>query len=318
MRASTLPALLFYALSHAAWAQTVSTPLRIIVPVGTGGTSDVVARIIAEPLAVEIGRAVIVDNKPGATGKIAVDALKQASPGDTLLVAPIAVPVVAPLALRDLGYDPRRDMVPVSQIATFDYAFAVPATSKAQSFPDFVEWAKRNPDAANFGATGAGTVPYFLGTHIARAAHMPLTFVSYKTIATLELDLAGGHLSSAVSATSDLASLHRTGKIRILATTGAARFPLLPDVPTLRELGVAGIEAVGWTAAFASARAPQSMIDAWSNAVVRALSDPVVRAKLEALGVAPTGTSPDRLTAIIASDFAYWQPIVRSAGHGAE
>lgn len=289
-------------------------PLRIIVPVAAGSTSDLVARLLGDRLATSLKRPVLVENRPGATGRIAVDALRNApAPADTVLVAPLAAPVIVPLAFAKPGYA-ASDLVPVSQLATFDYALAVSARREFRTFAEFAAWARVPGNLASFGATGAGSVPHFIGAHLAREARLPLTFVPFASLSQVEADLVGGHIASAVTATSDVIALHRGGRVRILATSGRVRSPLLPDVPTFRELGMPDLDAVGWTAMFASVRMPAAEVEALSAAVRAVLADAEVRVRLHAAGLDATGTTPRALAAIIVADIAYWQPIIRASG----
>ncbi len=291
-----------------------AAPLRILVPVAPGGTSDLVARLLAERIAPALGRTVAVENRPGATGRIAVDALRSAVPADVLLVAPIAVAVTAPLANPRLPYGPG-DLAPVAQVGTFDYAFAVGATDgAARTFADFAAWARAHPDRSNVAGSGVNSIPHFLGLFVAREAGFRTSFVTYAQIGKLEADLAGGHVASATGATSDLLPLHRAGRIRILATTGRARSPLLPGVPTLRELGYPSLEITGWTAVFAHPQLPAERVETISRAVAEALRDPSLQEKLRAAGVTPTGTTPRELATIIARDIGLWAPVIRASG----
>jgi len=294
-------------------APAAKAPLRIVVPVAPGGTSDLVARLLAERIGPALGRAVIVENRAGATGRIAVDALRAAPAADILLVAPVAVPVTAPIANPQLSYGPR-DLAPVAQIGTFDYAFAVGAASEARTFGDFVAWARANRGRGNFAATGTASIPHLAGLLIAREAGFETSHVAYTDIGKLEADLAGGHVASAMGATSDLLPLHRAGRIRILATTGRTRAPALGDVPTLRELGYRSLEITGWNAVFANPRLPAAQVEAISRAVADALRDPAVQQKMRDAGVVPTGTTPRELAAIIAHDIDFWTPVIRDSG----
>lgn len=294
-----------------------AAPLRIIVPVAPGGTSDLVARLLADRIAPVLGRSIVVENRPGATGRLAVDALRAAVPGDTLLVAPIAVPVTTPLAYPRLPYGPQ-DLAPVSQIGSFDYAFAVSAASELRSFGDFVAWARANPSRSNFAGAGAGSIPHFAGLSVAREAGFETSFVAYASIGKLEADLAGGHLASALGATSDFLPLHRAGRIRILATTGRSRASRLPDTPTFRELGYRSLEMTGWTAVFASPRMPPEQMETIARALVDALREPAVRQQLRDAGIEPTGTTPHELAAIITRDIAFWTPVIRASGFVAD
>lgn len=308
---------LLAALPAPCWAQAtapaVRAPLRIIVAVAPGGTSDLVARLLAERIGPALGRTVVVENRPGATGRIAVDSLRAAAPDDALLVAPIAVLVTVPLTDPELSYGPR-DLAPVSQIGTFDYALAVSASGDLRTFGDFVAWARAHPSRNNFAAAGAASIPHFAGLFVAREVGFETSFVPYVSIGKLEADLAGGHLASAMGATSDLLPLHRAGRIRILATTGRTRSPHLPEVPTLRELGYRSLEITGWNAMFANPRMPASQVETISRAVADTLRDPLVRQRLHDAGFAATGTTPAELAAIIAHDIRFWTPVIRDSG----
>lgn len=293
-------------------------PLRLIVPLPPGSTSDAVARLIGERLA-DGGPPVVIENRAGASGRIAVEALKaSAADGGTLLLAPVAVPVVIPLVFKDAGYDPARDLVPVAQVATFEYALAVATSHPARDVAGFVEWARANPRQANFGTAGTGSVPHFLGMALGRTAGIELTHVAYRGAAAVEADLMGGRIAAGVSALSDFVGLHRAGKLRILATAGARRSPLLPDVPTFRERGYAAVEATGWQGVFAPARTPQPVIDRLSGAITAALQAPAVWETLLSIGVQPTGTTPERLAAIMAADTERWRKLIQSTGFGPE
>ena len=301
-------------------AQTgAQQPLRMLVPLPAGSTSDLVARLLVDPLRTGLGRPVVVENRPGASGRIAVDALRSAAPdGATVLVAPIAVPVIGPLVFRNPSYDPAKDLVPVSQVARYEFALAVAASHPARTVSEFVAWARANPPRASIGNPGAGTLPHFLGVMIGHAGGVELVQVAYKGAGVLANEAIGGHLAAGVSAISDFAPLHRAGKLRILASTGATRAALLPDVPTFREQGYPAVDASGWHGVFAPAGTPQAAVDRLSAVIVAALEAPSLREKFVALGLEPTGTTPERLAAIMAADTAHWQPIIKATGFTAE
>jgi tripartite-type tricarboxylate transporter receptor subunit TctC len=294
-------------------------PLRILVPLPPGSTSDVVARLIGERLSDGGAPPVVIDNRAGASGRIAVEALKASTAdGGTLLLAPVAVPVVIPIVFKDASYDPAKDLVPVAQVATFEYALAVGASHPARDLAGFVAWARAHPRQANFGSAGAGSIPHFLGMMLGRAAGIDLLHVGYRGAPALEIELMGGQLAAGVSASSDFVPLHRTGKLRILATSGARRSRLVPEVPTFRELGYRSLEVSGWHGVFAPARTPQPTIDQLSASIGKALQSPALREKLAGLGIEPTGTTPEQLGAIIAADTVRWRAIVKATGFTAE
>ena len=307
-------------LSPGAHAQaTFARPVRILVPVAAGGTTDLTARLIADGIRESVGQPVVVENRPGATGRIAAEALKHAAAdGTTFLLAPIVVTVLAPLVFRDLSYDPSKDFAPVAQVARYPFVLAVRPDHPARTVPEFVAWAKANPLQARFGTAGSGGVPHLLGVMVDRATGIDLVHVSYSSLAQVESELLGGQTAAAISAFADFLALERAGKLRIIATSGTGRSPRLPAVPTFVEQGFPAVVAVGWNAVYAPAGTPKPLIDHVSAAIARTLRTPAIREKLLDLGVEPTGTTPDELAAIIAADTAHWAPIVRAAGFAAD
>ena len=303
-----------YAVAMADGGMPSRAPMKVIVPVAPGGTSDLVARALAAQLAKSLGQAVIVENKPGATGQIAVGVLRQAKPdGTTLLLAPIALPVLTPLLNPRLPYDASRVLVPVAQVATYSFALAVRADHPAKDMQQVVAWVRANPQRSDFGTAAAGSVPHFIGVLIANATGIKWQHVAYRGVGDAQKEVLNGDLAAAIGATSDLIALHQAGKLRIIATSGATRAPLLESVPTFQEQGIA-IEATGWTALFAPEGTPRAVIDAVSAATIHALQSPEVRANFRALGIEPTGTTPDALAAIIEADKRRWAPVVRTSG----
>ena len=298
---------------------TFSRPVRILVPVAAGGTTDLTARLLADGIRESVGQPVVVENRLGATGRIAAEALKQApADGATFLLAPIVVTVLAPLVFRDLSYDPARDFAPVAQVARYPFVLAVRPDHPARTVPEFVAWAKANPPRATFGTPGSGAVPHLLGVMIGRATGIDLIHISYSSLAQVESELLGGQTAAAISAFADFLALERAGKVRIIASSGTGRSPRLPAVPTFVEQGFPAVVAVGWNAVYAPAGTPKPLIDRVSVAIARAVRTPAIREKLLDLGMEPTGTTPDELAAIIAADTAHWAPIVRAAGFAAD
>lgn len=300
---------------HAQTDRPVKGPIRILVPVPPGGTSDIAARLIADGIREALAQPTIVENKPGATGRIAAEALKNAAAdGTTFLVAPIAVTVLAPMVFKRLSYDPTKDFAPVSQIAKIQYAFAVGPSHPARTVAQFVAWAQANSGQAIYGTPGAGSVPHFLGVLAGRETGIEMTHVPYKGVTPLATELMGGQVPSAISALSDLIELHRAGKVRIIATTGSERSPALPAVPTFKEQGFPKVEGVGWTGLYAPAGTAKPLIDQLAIAVADTLRTPAVRDRFAKLGLEPTGTSPEEFASIMTADTTRWAPIIKASG----
>jgi len=308
-----------FALAAADAQAPIKGPIRIIVGFAAGGSSDVAARLIGENLKNSLGAPVVVENKVGAGGRIAAEALKNGpADGSTLLLVPVVVPVLAPLVYKHLAYDPARDFAPVAQVATYQFALAVGANHPAKNVAEFVAWMKANPKQASFGSPAPGSLPHFFGLMIGQATGIDMIHVAYKGGVPLATDLMGGQIPCGIDALSDMLELHRAGKLRIIATSGARRSPLLPTVATFGEQGFPSIEGSGWIAVYAPARTPAPTIDHLSMAIGSALKSPELRERLLNLGYEPTGTTPGELAAIMSADSARWAPIVKASGFSAD
>lgn len=297
----------------------VRGPIRILVGFTPGGTTDTAARLLAADVQDALGVPVLVENKPGAGGRIAAEALVHAAPdGSTLLLVPLFVPVLAPLVFKHLNYDPVTDFAPVTQVATYPIAFFVGADHPARTLPEFVAWAKANPAHADYGTVAAGSLPHFFGVMIGKASGIDMVHVPYKGIASLVTDLLSGQLGAGVDALSDVLAQHRAGKIRIIATSGTQRSKLLPTVATFREQGFADIEGDGWIGMYAPAKTPQGVLDRVSAALVASLRNRELREKLVTLGLEPTGTTAAAFADIVKRDTVRWKPIVEASGFTAD
>jgi len=297
---------------------SVRPPAKILLAF-EGGSSRPVAFRLAEMTGATMRRSVVVEEKPGATGRIGAMALKNAAPdGATVAYLPIAVPVLAPLTFKDVHYDPIHDFAPVSQIATYDLALAVPASHPAKTMADYIAWLRTHPTQAFYATGAAGALPHFLGVMLARASGIELTHVAYKGFAPMSTDLMAGTVPAGISGVSDLIDLHRAGRVRIIATSGAKRVPQLPDVPTFIEQGYPTVQASGWAGVFAPAGTSKALIDEWSAALVAATRSNEMRQMLLDMGVEPTGTTQEDFAAILAADIARWAPIVKASGFRAD
>lgn len=297
----------------------VRPPLRILVGFTPGGTTDLAARVLADRLSTSLGRRVIVDNRPGASGRIAATALKHAAAdGATVMLAPMVVTVLAPMVWARVEYDPASDFAPVAQVAQYAIALAVNVDVPARDLAQFVAWGKAHPDRASYGVTAAGSLPHLFGVIVGHATGMPWIAIPYRGLAPMEADLAGGHVPAAVDALSNLAALHRERRVRILATSGTRRSTLLPEVKTFREQGFAQLEGTGWIAMYAPARTPTAVIAELSAAVATALRTPDVREQLIRMGYEPMVASPDELRDLAALEAQRWGPLIKAVGFTAD
>ena len=293
----------------------IDKPIRILVGFAPGGTADIIARVVAEKMATTVGQPVIVENKPGAIGRIVADAVKAAAPdGTTIMVMPIGPMAVVPHVYKDITYDPIKDFTPVALGATFQFAIAAGPASGAKNWSEFAAWAKANPTKAGYATSGAGSLPHFFGVLLGRGIGVEMVHVPYKGSAAYLNDLVGGQVPAAIDAIADLTKLHRAGKVKVLASSGATRSTALPDVPTFGELGVKGVEAMGWFGFFAPAKTPKPIVDALNAAINKALRSPDVAEKLSKLGMDPATGTPEQFAAIVVNDYNKWGPIVKASG----
>lgn len=295
-----------------------SVPTRLVMPF-EGGSGTAVALYLAERANAEYGAHVYVEEKPGASGRIGAMMVKNAAPdGRTIALFPFVVPVLAPLIFKDVRYDPVRDFAPVSQIATYSLALAVPNDHPATSVAGFVAWAREHPSQAFFGTGAAGSLPHFLGMMMAQAAGIEMMHVAYKGAGPMTVDLIAGRIPAGISTISDLIEMHRAHRFRIIAVSGPKRLAQLPEVPTFAEQGFPTVQATGWVGVFAPAGTPRKLVDQWSSMFANIVHSPQASARLAELGLEPTGTGPGELAAALASDIARWQPVIKAAGFHAD
>jgi tripartite-type tricarboxylate transporter receptor subunit TctC len=293
-----------------------SGPLtRIIFPFAAGGSGDALCRVVAQHLGPSLDRNVIVENRTGGDGLIGIKSVKGAtSDGSTILVTTGPTMYLLPMTELTPSFDTHRDFVPVSLLARFEFAVATSPDIDARDFTQFVAWLKANPGKATFGVPSSGTIPHFIGSKLEQALGVPMTRVAYRGSAPILNDLIGGHLPFGITTLADLAAQHRAGGVKILAVTGAARSPFLPEVPTLKESGV-DLVADAWYGMWLPAGSPPAFARQLSEAVAAALAKPEAREKLLAIGLIPVGTTPDGLNQELAANTAFWQPIVKATGY---
>ena len=293
-------------------------PLRVVFPFPTGGSGGTLARLVADWLAAGLGQPAIVDNRPGAGGRIGVQMVRNAAPdGTTLLVSPIAPMAVYQHVYKSLGYDPLADFRPITQLATFEFGLAVGAGVPARTVAELVAWVKANPDRANYGSPAPGTLPHFLGVWFGQSVGIDWRHIGYGATARPINDLVSGHIPIVVYSTNELVELNKAGRIRVLATSARERSAFLPDVPTFREAGY-DIEATGWFGLCAPEGTSDSTVDRLNRIVVTALQSESARERIRALGLTATGTSVEEFARIQRADADRWAPAVRHSGFTGE
>ncbi len=293
-------------------------PLKIIVGFPPGGSADILARLVAEKIKGALERTVIVENKPGAAGRIALDAVRTAPPdGNTVLLAPMGPFVLFPHTFKKLNYDAVTDFTPISQVANFQFAITAGPSTTATTIAEMVALAKADPKNANYGTGGTGAVPHFLGVLLGDAVGAPLTHVPFQGAAPAMHALAGGHVPYVIDTITESLALHKAGKARVLAVSGPTRAPQLPAVPTLRESG-ANIEATGWFGIYGAAKLPADVVAKISAVVATAMKDKATQEQLLQLGYEAVGSTPTALAAAQKADLARWEKPVKASGFTAD
>lgn len=288
---------------------------KIVVGFSAGGPVDSVARIYADELRNAGLGTFIVENKAGAGGRLAVQAVKAAAAdGSTLLLTPSSILTIYPHIYKKLPYDPVKDLAPIGTAVDYSFALAVGPGAPVKTLAEFVEWAKKNPKAASFGSPGAGTGPHFLGVMFGKAAAAPMTHVPYRGGANSVQDVVGGQLPALWATLPALLPQYRAGKIRILAHTDEKRIASLPDVPTFKELGYKDLDMREWFGFFAPTGTPQTAIAPLQAAISAAAAKASVREALAKQGFEASHGDAARLAALVKSDLDSWSSIVRLTG----
>jgi tripartite-type tricarboxylate transporter receptor subunit TctC len=302
-----------------AQAQSQRKSARVIVGFPPGASSDVIARTLAERLRGSYAATITVENRPGAAGAIAVAALMKEDPdGGTLYVAPESILSLYPHVYRKLPYEPERDLLPVSLMATNDWAFAVHSSLGVSSLKDFLEWSRANAKKAFYGTLGSGTSPHFLGFLFSSASGAPLTAVNYKGVAPGMQDFLAGQIPAYIGPVGDLAPHHRGGRVRALAVASPQRSRFLPDVPTFGEGGYPTVLATDGFAVYLRAGSTPATVDAVASAVRGAVESAEFRQVLERIGYDARYTTPPEFRASIKREYDRWKDIVAASGFKAD
>jgi tripartite-type tricarboxylate transporter receptor subunit TctC len=304
------------ALASAAPGHAQNGPIKILVGLPPGGAVDIAARIVGEKLQGSLGQPVVVENKPGASTRIAVQALKASEPnGQTLLVAPDAIVTLFPHVFKELGYDQFKDLTPISQILHWSYGFAVPQASPAKTFAEFVALAKRDPKFAFYASPSTGSQQHILGLQLGNLIGVKLDHVPFKGAADAMNALLSNSVPSSILTLGELTNLHQSGKVRLLATLTPSRTADLPEVPTFAEIGYPQMQASGAVAMFGPAGLTPALTERLSKAVQAALADPGVKERILKMGMEARSSTPQQLDNLGRSELARWGDAVKASGY---
>jgi tripartite-type tricarboxylate transporter receptor subunit TctC len=302
-------------------AQAALENVKIITGFPPGGTSDTICRRVAAKMAPGYGRSVVVENRTGAGGQIAIQAVRTMAPdGATILQTPMSMLGIYPHIYRRLPYDPVADLTPVTLGCTFDFGFAVgPAVpASVRNIAEFLAWCKANPAQANFGSPAAGSVPHFIGVLLGRSAGVDLKHVPYRGTQPAILEMIGGQIQAVSGPVGEFTQHVAAGKCRLLASTGAARSRFAPDTPTMVEQGLRDMSFSEWFGFYLPARASAEVVQRANTALRAALADKETVDGLAVMGLEAKSSTPAELAALLKADTERWGPIVKAIGFTAE
>ncbi len=305
--AGTLPA-------HAQSAYP-TRPISLIVPFPAGGSTDLVARVVAEKMSGLLGQQIVVDNRGGAGGNVGSAAAAKSEPdGYTLLMGTVATHAINSALYKKMPYDPVKDFAPVSLLVVVPNVLVVNPDFPAKNVQELIALAKEKPGELSYASSGNGTPLHLSGELFKSMAGVDIVHVPYKGAGPALVDVMGGHVPIMFDNLPSSTDHIKAGKLRGLAVTTAERSPSMPDLPTIAESGLPGYETYTWNALFVPAGTPPDVIAKLNEAAVAAVSDPEVKAKLETMGASIVGSTPEQLAKHVQAELDKWGPVVKASG----
>ena len=290
-------------------------PIRLVVPYAPGGTTDVVARVVAEYLGKRLGQNIIVDNKPGKGAMVGTALVAKAPPdGYTLLMSVISGLTISPTLYGGGDFDPMADFIHVSIASTNPSVLVVNPAFEVKTFKDYVAYAKANPGKLAYATSGAGSSNHLLGVRLSQVAGAEMVHVPYRGAGPAMIDTINGNVPSMFDSLPSAAPHIKAGKVRALGMASMKRSPALPDVPTMAEAGFPNIESYTWLCFVAPKGTPKAVVDSLNGAVNKILAQPALRERLAGMGVEPMGGTPAEFATFRDSEIKKWGEVVRRAG----
>ncbi|MCX7315248.1 MAG: tripartite tricarboxylate transporter substrate binding protein [Alphaproteobacteria bacterium] len=288
--------------------------IRIIVPFTPGGSNDVVAREIATGLQAQVNQSVVVENKPGGGGAIAYSFVAKSPPdGYLMLVAPASF-TMGPHLSRNPLFNPVTDFAPINLVADVPFAMVVPPSLPVRTVKEFIELARNSPNKLTFGSVGVGTPQHLGGELFKMHAGVDLIHVPFRGATAAIPDLLAGRIDMFIGAINSLLPLIKEGKLRAIAATSRARIPSLPDVPTMAEAGLPGVEVGSAVGLVAAAGTPPDIVDTLNREIAKIIATPGFHERMAAIGVDVVGTTPAAYAKVISDDYAKWGKVVAASG----
>ncbi len=299
--------------------QYPSKPIVLVVPFAPGGTSELISRLVAQKLTERLGQQVVVENRPGAAGNIAMEQVARAAPdGYTLILGHIGTLAVNPAMFPKLPYDAIKDFAPVSLIAAVPNIVTVNPAVPAKTLKEFLDLARAKPGSINYGSAGNGSAGHLAMEYLKRIAKTDMVHVPYKGTGPMLTDLLAGQTQATFTGSSPLIPHIKSGKLRALAVGSAMRIPSLPEVPTVAESGFAGFETAQWYGIIAPAKTPPAIIQKLSVEIAQVMKQPDVIARLSGDGTVMIGSTPNEFAAYISKEMKRWGEVVHDANIKAE
>ncbi|MET3375707.1 tripartite-type tricarboxylate transporter receptor subunit TctC [Variovorax boronicumulans] len=297
--------------AQSAWP---SKPIRIVVPYTPGGFTDQMARLVQAGLQTRLGQPVVIDNKPGANSLIGVDAVAKAAPDGTTFGVVIAAYTANTTLYPKLPYDPRKDLVGVSLMGVSPLLAAVNNDAPFKTARELIDYARKHPGKVSFGSSGNGSAAHLTSELWKSLTQTYMIHIPYRGAVPALTDLMGGQIQLFFDAPTGLINQGKAGKVRLIGVAGDKRLPAVPDVPTFIEQGFAGFTGSTWAGMLAPAGTPREIVKRMSDEVARIIKSDETRAKLDAMGTFPAGSTPEEFDAFIASETTKWGKVIRTAG----
>jgi len=294
-------------------------PIKLVVPFPAGSSPDLIARIIVEPLGAALGQSIVVDNRPGAGGNVGTGAVARAEPDGYTLLFTIQGPLVtAPLLSKNLGYDPARDLAPVTLVATSPNVLVVEPALGANTLAEFVRIAKARAGQLNYGSIGNGSASHLAMEMFKTRAGIDLVHVPYQGFPQVVNAILSGQVQAGFMVPGIAMGQVRAGKLKALGVTTLGRVASLPELPTFAEQGYPGFEAISWQAVLAPARTPPAIVERLSQELIRVIKSDAVRTRMLGQYFSAAGTAPEALASLMKNEREHWARVIRSAGVQAE
>jgi len=288
-------------------------PIRVVVPFAGGSASDIVARIVLDKMAEDLGHRFVVENQAGASGNLGTAAVARAEPDGYTILASASGPLAVNQSLfPNIGYDPLKDFEPISLVATLPNIVVVNANLPLRSIADLIEAAKKSPGKLNYGSIGNGSSQHLAAAYFEQVTGTKMTHIPYRVTGQLVSDLVSGQLQVSFQLIPNVLGQLQAGQVRPLAITASKRSEVLPQVPTVGEVGMTGYEAYGWFAMLAPKDTPQPIIDRLHAAYIKAMADPATRKRIVDVGAEPATSTPSELRAFMQAEARKWSDIIRA------